>query len=190
MKTSAVVSLLRVIGVFFIILNLIFLVTPTTVLPQFFVQSPPVDIVDTAQGPYGLYQTGLYHDEWSGYYWIVCVRNRSDKDQEIVVVMKTEIDYSPRRSEPVLLNPHEERAVVVAPEQPTPSTNMERYVDALTRPNFIRVEYAETLLPSGSFVTFLVHLILQVMFFVIGGILLGVAQYISREEKATSHDVK
>jgi len=173
---SALVSLLRVVGVSFIILNLIFLVTPISVLPQFFVTSPPVDIINE--------KSGLHYSEESGYYHVVRIRNRSDQSQTVVVVLKTDIDYEPRRSDPVSLSPHEEKDVVIVPIQPTSRTNLQEYVDILTRPSVLRVEYAETPLPSGSSVTFLVHLFLQALFFIIGGLLLGVAQYISREEKA------
>ncbi len=71
MKTLALVSLLRVIGISFIILNLVLLVTPTSVLPEFFVGSPPVDIIEE--------RSGLYYAEESGYYHVVRIRNRSDQ---------------------------------------------------------------------------------------------------------------
>ncbi len=98
--------------------------------------------------------------------------------------MKTKLDNDPRRSDPVVLSPYEEKDVIIVPIQPASATDLKAYVEYLTRLSLLRVEYAETPLPSGSFLTFLVHLILQISLFVIGGVLLGVAQHISREEKA------
>ena len=175
MKTSVLVSLLRVVGVSFIILNLILLMTPTTVLPEFLVGSPPVDIIRE--------RSGLYYTDESGYYHMISIRNRSDKNQTVVVVLKTDLDYEPRRSDPVSLSPYGEKDVVIVPKQPTSATNLEKYIDFLTKPSVLKVENAETPLPSGSFVTLIVHMILQVGFFVLGGVCLGVAQYISREKR-------
>lgn len=150
--------------------------TPATILPQPFVQSPPVDIMNV--------RSGLFNDDCGDYHWIVSLRNRSSETQTVVVLLRTDIDHE-TRSEPVLLHPHEERTVVVFPEQPTSDTNLKEYISILQRPSLIRVEYAEELPPDSGAKLF-VDLIFRALFFVVGAALLGVGQYISRK-KPRSH---
>jgi hypothetical protein len=105
--------------------------------------------------------------------------NKSSQEQRIVVLVKSSVDYSPCRSAPIMLDPNESSVVRISPSvQPSMSTNPPAAVDALTKWDYLGVEYAEGGLPSGSPQAFGAHLILQVISLAVGLGLLAVAQKI------------
>jgi hypothetical protein len=162
---------LRVIGISLIAVNVILFFTPFSVFPRFGVGSPPVEIVRE--------RSGLRCDGYSSCNYEVYVINRSNQEQKIVVLVKSSVDYSPCRSAPVTLGPNESSVARISPSvQPSMSTNPAAAVDALTKWDYLGVEYAEGGLPSGSPQAFGAHFILQVISLILAVGLLAAAQKI------------
>jgi len=162
---------LRVVGISLIVVNIILFLTPAGVFPGFGVLGPPVDIVRE--------RSGLRCDGYSSCNYEVYVINRSDKEQRIVALVKSSVDYSPCRSAPIALGPFEETVVNIGPSvQPSMSTNPSAAIDALARWDYVGVEYAEGALPSGSAQAFGAHMIVQVIALAVGLALLVAAQRI------------
>ena len=144
------------IGICLIVVNIILFFTPTSVFPGFGAGTPPVEIVQE--------RSGLRCDGYSACNYEVYVINRSNQEQRIVVLVKTSVDYSPCRSAPIALGPNENSIVRIIPSvQPSMSTNPSAAVDALTKWDYLGVEYAEGGLPSGSPQAFGAHLILSLI---------------------------
>ncbi len=100
---------------------------------------PPVNVVVNQSGVRVL--GGVYFDE-------VTIQNHSRQSVMAVVVIKTLLDGSPRMSAPVTVCGQCRVTVKIEEVQPTPDMNTDYYQGAIGSPEFIRVEYAPTLLSS------------------------------------------
>jgi hypothetical protein len=168
---SVLKLVLRVIGLSLVVVNIILFLTPTSVFPGFRIGSPPVEIVSE--------HSGLRCYE-------VYVVNKSSQEQNIVVLVKSSLDYSPCRSSPTTLGPNESTVVTISPSvQPSMGTNPQGAADALAKWDYVGVEYAQGALPSGSAQAFGAHAILQVISGAIGVGLLVAAQKVDRHPKET-----
>jgi len=101
--------------------------------------TPPVDVLYSESGL--TYQNGLYYDK-------IVLRNRSSETVTVVAVIKTEFDYSPRRSSPTTICGGCTVTVLIKEIQPlaTQTPEQRQYMmEGMTHPDYIRVEYA-----SGS----------------------------------------
>jgi hypothetical protein len=161
-----------VTGICLVVVTIILFFTPTSIFPRFGVGTPPVDIVKE--------RSGLRCDGYSTCNYEVYVINRSNEEQRIVVLVKSSLDYDPRRSAPITLGPNQSSVVRISPSvQPSMSTTPSAAVDALSKWNYVGVEYAEGSLPSGSPQAFGAHLILQITSLLVGLALLAAAQKMS-----------
>ena len=100
---------------------------------------PPVDVVFPQSGVRVV--GGIYFDE-------VTIQNHSGQSVMAVVLIKTLLDGSPRMSAPVTVCGQCRVTVKIEEVQPTPDMNSNYYQGAIASPQFIRVEYAPTLLSS------------------------------------------
>jgi hypothetical protein len=98
---------------------------------------PPVDVVFTQSGARVV--GGIYFDE-------ITIQNHSGQSVMAVVLIKTLLDGSPRISAPVTVCGQCRVTVKIEEVQPTPDMNPDYYQGAIGSPQFIRVEYAATLL--------------------------------------------
>ena len=150
---------LRGIGVVIFGIGLLFVLLPSyTTLPS--LMAPPVEVVWA--------QSGLWQAS-RGYFHRIAVRNKSDSAQDVVIAIKTKLDYSPQRI-PISLGPREERTIETACSlQPNPNTSIELYIDIMRSPE-IGVEYSGTPFGYHSVLTLLTHrLVVQILLMAIGG---------------------
>jgi hypothetical protein len=98
--------------------------------------TPPVDVLYSESGL--TYENGLYYDK-------IVLRNHGSETITVVAVIKTEFDYSPRRSSPTTICSGCTVTVLIKEIQPlaTQTPEQRQYmIEGMTHPDYIRVEYA------------------------------------------------
>jgi hypothetical protein len=167
--TGLVHRVLFFAGVILMVTGVALVIFPAgTFLPSLI--SPAVDVVRE--------QSGLAY-EYGIYFFRIVLHSRSSEPVVVVAVIKTGIDFSPRRSNPIEVCPGCTVTVRVDAEQP-PSTQSQqqnqKFIDFLTRPEYVRVESVSSPIRTGEIGTAFLHrVILQAGLLIVGSLLVGLA---------------